>query len=122
MKNVLFLVLVLVLLAGCAGPTTTIETEDGKATVTVSGMDESWCPEGGSWDFQGTTDEGAATASWKIDKLMTSGEYEGLCHVVYTAEGPEGSIKMDYYFSEDGESGYVEMNINGQKISQEWSK
>jgi hypothetical protein len=52
---------------------------------------------------------------------MTSGEYAGLCHVIMSAQGAEGEVMTaDYYFSEDGESGYYEMEVNGQTFKQEW--
>ena len=127
------LIAVIVMMTACGGTTTidkdgttttTTTTTDGETvTTTVSGTEgaDSWCPEGGDWNVKVEGVEGAGEASWKIDKLITSGEYEGLCHVIYTATGPQGDVKMDYYFSEDGKSGYYEMEVNGQKISQEWS-
>ena len=122
------LFIALVLLVGCGQSTTyekTIETEDGKATITATtnAAEDEWCSEGANWQYSGDTPDGAANAEWKIEKLMTEGKYEGLCHVVYTAQDPSGKdIKMDYYFSEDGESGYMEWDINGQKMSNEWHK
>jgi hypothetical protein len=59
-------------------------------------------------------------ASWKIDKLETSGEYKGLCHVIYTMTGADEDIRMDYWFDESGENGYYEMKMNGQTVKQEW--
>ena len=99
-------------------------TKDGDAEVTVkSNMKntDDWCAEGSNWQYAGTTDTGNANAEWKIVGLMKSGEYNGLCHVKYTATTPQGDTVMDYYFSEDGNSGYFEMDMNGQKIKQEWS-
>ncbi len=61
-----------------------------------------------------------SNAQWIIEELITTGEYSGLCHIVYTAETPEGDVQIDYYFSENGESGYFEMNVNGQVIKNEW--
>ena len=51
---------------------------------------------------------------------MTEGQYEGLCHIVMNFQGPEGEMVWDYYISEDGETGYLEMEMNGQTITQEW--
>ncbi len=62
------------------------------------------------------------TGEWKVIGLGTSGKYSGLCHVKYTAQTADGEVGMDYHFSEDGESGFIEMDIMGQKITQEWSK
>ena len=28
---------------------------------------------------------------------------------------------IDYYFSKDGKSGYLEMDVNGKKMKQQWS-
>ena len=100
----------------------TTETEEGEQTVKVTGTAgaETWCPVGGNWNMESTGVEGQTTATWKIDKLETAGKYAGLCHVVYTAKTPEGETKIDYWFDESGENGYYEMDINGQKISQEW--
>ncbi len=127
---VLILIAVLALaLVGCAkttvtnnGVTSTIETNDGQQTTTVTGNagDDGWCPEGGNWQMQSEGTQGSSEAEWKIDKLETSGEYSGLCHVIYTAKTPQGDIKMDYWFDESGENGYYEMDMNGQKIKQEW--
>ena len=100
----------------------TIETDEGTVNVKsdMKNTDE-WCATGSNWDYSATTDAGNANAEWKIVGLINSGEYDGLCHVKYTATGPEGDVIMDYYFSEDGESGYFEMNVGGQVIKQEWS-
>lgn len=106
------------------GMTIKTTTEDGDAEVTVkSNMKNTgdWCAEGSNWNYQGTSDAGSANAEWKIIGMINSGEYNGLCHVKYTATTPQGDTVMDYYFSEDGKSGYFEMDMNGQKIKQEWS-
>ena len=104
----------------------TIETttEDGDAKVIVKSdikNTDDWCMEGSNWNYEATTDQGNANAEWKVVGLINSGEYKGLCHVKYTPTGPEGDAIMDYYFSEDGESGYFEMNVGDQVIKQEWS-
>jgi hypothetical protein len=126
MKQIL-MVLVLLFLAGCAtAPGTDKQTiETGEGQVTVEGMTPAtgeWCQAGANWQWTGTESQGDTTAAWKIDKLMTSGKYSGLCHVIYTAKTPQGDLKMDYYFDQSGENGYVEMEAGGQKISQEWHK
>ncbi len=103
--------------------TTTVNTEEGEQTTTITGTagSDDWCPEGGNWNMESTGAAGDMNAEWKIDKIMTSGEYEGLCHVVYTANTPQGAITTNYYFAEGGETGYFEMNVNGQTIKQSWS-
>lgn len=120
-RTIVLLLFVALLVSACSGKTTTTMTDgDSKVTVESTG-DNSWCPAGGNWKYSGSTEAGMANAEWKVDKLMTSGKYSGLCHVIYTAEGPQGDVNMDYYFSEDGDSGYVVMDVNGQKIESEWS-
>ncbi|MBD3314106.1 hypothetical protein GF345_06700 [Candidatus Woesearchaeota archaeon] len=101
----------------------TIDTDDGSVEINTNMQDVEegdWCPEGGEWTMAASETEGDSSAEWKIDRIITSGEYEGLCHVIYTAQTPEGEMKMDYYFDESGENGYVEMDMNGQTVKQEW--
>jgi len=100
-----------------------IETDEGTIEVKsdMKNTDE-WCAAGSTWDYTATTDAGNANAEWNIIGLINSGEYSGLCHVKYIATTPQGDSTMDYYFSEDGESGYFEMDVGGQVIKQEWSK
>jgi hypothetical protein len=101
----------------------TVETDDGTLEVTSSGLGgDGWCEDGAEWSMASTGVEGTANAQWMIEGLMTSGDYQGLCHVVYTSTSPEGDARMDYYFAEDGETGYFEMNVNGQVMKSEWHK
>jgi len=102
--------------------TTTTTTEDETITTTVTGTEgvDSWCPEGGDWTVTVEGTETTGEATWKIDKLISGGQFDGLCHVVYTATSPQGDILIDYYFNEDGTEGFFEMDMNGQKITQEW--
>ncbi|MBU0535701.1 MAG: hypothetical protein KKE20_01955 [Nanoarchaeota archaeon] len=98
------------------------ETDDGKVEIETNMKDVQegdWCPAGGEWKMTATGQD-MTEANWKIDKLITSGEYAGLCHVIYTVQTPEKEIKMDYWFDETGENGYYEMEMNGQKVKQEW--
>lgn len=97
------------------------ESMDGKIEVDVIESD-SWCKAGSQWKFAGATDQGAQTGSWKILELVKTGKYAGLCHIIWEAQNIEGSTKMEYYFSENGENGYYEIDVNGQKIAQEWHK
>lgn len=116
------LLLVVVFLIGCGTSKTTITSEQGDVEIETSGLDsDEWCQAGAEWKMTSTMDQGPASAQWIIEGLVTSGEYAGLCHVIYTADTPEGETRMDYYFSEDGESGYFEMEMNGQTIKQEWN-
>ncbi len=101
----------------------TVETDEGIVKVETNAQDmKGWCDAGTQWKYAATTDQGNANAQWNIAGLMDSGDYKGLCHVVYEATGPNNEkTTMDYYFTQDGKSGYFEMNVNGQKIKQEWS-
>jgi hypothetical protein len=123
MNKIVLLLLIsmaVVFVSGCTGDKTKteIKTSDGTVKITGDAGSDSWCPEGGNWEMTSTSMD--ASATWKIDKLVTSGKYAGLCHVIYTAKGPEEVSKIDYYFDESGKNGYIEMEINGQKMSQEW--
>jgi len=82
---------------------------------------DEWCKEGAAWNFKSTTPDMEASGEWLIKGLMTSGEYSGLCHVLYTTETPLGETIMDYYFTEDKESGYFEIKLpDGQTMKHEW--
>lgn len=141
MKKILFVISIIALLivAGCGEKT--VVTDDGTTvTTTQSGKEvkqtittdegtiksegtigkEGWCAEGTDWKWSSDTAQGMGSGTMKVDKIITSGKYEGLCHVVYTWEAEGQSGQWDYYFSEDGESGYYVMDLNGQKIEQEW--
>ena len=126
MKKLAFVLVVLVaLLVGCGQKTVYKETTEEGSEVEVTGTAGTgeWCPEGGDWTatWTATEEAGAGTATWKVDKLMTSGKYAGLCHVIYTATTEQGTTTMDYYFSEDGNSGYYEITMpDGSKYSQEF--
>ncbi|MBU2559903.1 hypothetical protein KKA03_03320 [archaeon] len=118
-----FIFLAIALVSGCTGDKVEQEIKTDEGTVKITGTmgdDSDWCPEGGDWTMSASLAEGDMSATWKIDRLITSGKYAGFCHVIYTATGPEGDSRMDYYFDESGENGYIEMDIGGQKISQEW--
>ncbi|MBW3002253.1 hypothetical protein KY338_03780 [Candidatus Woesearchaeota archaeon] len=96
----------------------TMEADAVEKTVDLG---DEWCKKGQQWSFQ-TEQEGIdASADWEIQGIVDSGEYAGLCHVIYSAQTPLGDTTMDYYFTEDGESGYFEMKMpNGQTVKQEW--
>lgn len=101
----------------------TIKTEEG--TVEVTGLDTTsgdWCMEGAEWKFTSAEiAEQDVSAKWII-KGMGTGEYSGLCHVLYTAKTDYGEMEMEYYFSEDGKSGYSVIKLpNGQTMKQEWN-
>lgn len=124
-KIVLFVLISMVVVAvsGCTGDKTETEIKTDKGTVKITGTageSSDWCHEGGDWEMTSTGMEGDMSATWKIDKLETSGKYAGLCHVIYTVTSPEGDTRMDYWLDESGENGYIEIEMGGQKITQEW--
>lgn len=89
--------------------------------VTAPSVDLSdWCQTGAEWQWSGEVAGQGANAEWRIDGMVESGEFAGLCHVVYTAETAEGPSSIDYYFNQDGSEGYVKMVVNGQTYTQEW--
>jgi len=111
------LLVISLFLVGC---TKSYTTDQGKVTVTNPGTGKDWCKKGAEWKFTGDTAK-QGSAQWKIEGLMTSGEYNGLCHVLYKASNTKGNAKIDYYFSKDGKSGYLEMDVNGKKMKQQWT-
>jgi hypothetical protein len=97
-------------------------TMEAAAIEKTVDLGDDWCKEGAAWSFKSTAPDMAASGEWIIKGLMTSGEYSGLCHVEYRMQTAEGETTMDYYFAEDGESGYFEMKMpDGSAIKQEWT-
>ena len=91
-----------------------------EALATSSGFAE-WCKAGEQWNFETQQAGMDASAQWKIQGIMDSGDYAGLCHVISVTQTPLGDTTIDYYFAEDKESGYFEMKLpNGQVVKQEW--
>ncbi|MBN2423096.1 hypothetical protein JXB41_07780 [Candidatus Woesearchaeota archaeon] len=143
---ILLLILTIVALAGCqkaqdkivesqieknTGMEADVQSNDGSVTITTEdeegtkteitankGDGESWCQEGAEWKMT-QTGEQDANAQWRIVGIVTSGKYEGYCHVRYTVDSDETQMDMDYYFDEDG-SGYQVMELNGQTYETEW--
>ncbi|MFH0870143.1 MAG: hypothetical protein V1866_03740 [archaeon] len=97
-----------------------VTTDEGKIEATGVGDGKSWCQEGAEWKFTSSNPAEQANVKWDIKGLVASGEYSGLCHVEYTVVSEGQTNKIDYYFSQDGKSGYFEMDAGGQKIKQEW--
>lgn len=103
------------------GSDMTIKTDEGDVNIETKGLDSGeWCKQGAEWKMTANMQEGMGNAQWIIQGLETTGEYAGLCHVVYTVQGDGQEMKMDYYFNEAGDSGYMEMDVNGKKMKQEW--
>ena len=126
-KTILFGILLIGLfLVGCTSSsitegttvgTTKIKTADGTTTVVAKSGDDSWCQTGAEW--KATSAE--STAKMVIKGLVTSGKYQGLCHVIYDASSVGSQAQAEYYFSEDGKSGYLVVDVNGQKMEQTWT-
>lgn len=118
------------------GEDTRIKIEGEEGEIVVEGVEpameavaaeetvdigDDWCKEGEQWNFDREYEGIDVTADWVIKGIVDSGEYAGLCHVLYTTETPLGETTMDYYFAEDGESGYFEIKLpNGQVTKHEW--
>ena len=128
---VLSLMAILLFLVSCQKATEEIIEErieagsNGEVDVEIESSGPTvneWCEKGAQWKMSAITDDGNTNANWNIQGLETSGEFAGLCHVVYIIESAEGTVNIDYYFEEGGEKGYMLLETNGQKFKQEWSK
>jgi hypothetical protein len=129
-KSYLVILAVLaLLLVGCGSPAVSdgsysLTNEDGSVTTIDYdlGNSDSWCAKGAEWSSShAALDDSSVDATWMVEGFAT-GDYEGLCHVVYTVESVEGEITMDYYFNEDETQGYVEIvGPDGKVYSQEIS-
>ncbi|MBT4539524.1 hypothetical protein HOI26_06100 [Candidatus Woesearchaeota archaeon] len=94
---------------------------DMEITAPTAAPDD-WCQTGAEWKWSGDTEGQQVNAEWHIEGLISSGEFAGLCHVVYSTSTSEGPSTIDYYFNEDGSEGYFEMNVNGETFTQEWHR
>ena len=121
--TIVCLFLVSVALVGCGGAKvstggkTTVETDQGKATVTVNEETDSWCAEGSTVKTE--TPQGTVNAV--VKGLATSGKYAGCCHMVTSVDVQGQNIEIDYYYTEEG-SGYQVMDIAGQTMETAWHK
>lgn len=95
-----------------------IEIEDGGETIEIEATEgaDFWCQEGAEWNMMAHDD----SVSWEISGLEEGGEFDGLCHVVYKMKGAGDDANIDYYFTEDGESGWMIMHTGGETFKQEW--
>ena len=111
MKKILSLIALLIgviFIFGCQNPVTNSSTD--------------WCKKETQWNAaMAKTEQSGTKTSWLIEGIMTSGEYQGMCHIVYTSEGKDVNAKADYYISKDGKSGYLETVVNGQTFKQQWT-
>ena len=116
-------ILCLILVACSAKTYKRASIDSDKSTkVRVTPGKDSWCPAGGNWDMSTASTEGMVASSCKVDKIIASGKYKGLCHVICSFNSAAGqTAEMEYYFSEDGKSGYYLAEVNGQKIETEWN-
>jgi hypothetical protein len=131
------------MLSGCTEAETTITTDDGDVTLNTStdgqeysatvntdegtteiqgsgGDSSSWCQTGANWNMNTTGSENDGSMDWEIEGIEESGKYAGYCHVVYAVDTENAQGNIEYYFDEEG-SGFMVMNINGQKIESEWT-
>lgn len=143
MKRIIMGLVVLALVLGCqnsadevvekkmeadTGTEVDVESGDGDSKVTIqdesgtqqiqskSKNEDEWCQKGSEWKM--TDSEGSA--EWMVQGIVTSGKYEGYCHVTYDVESDDTKANIDYYFNEEG-SGYQVMEVNGEKYESEWT-
>lgn len=114
MKVLLAILALFALMACSTGPTGSAVLDD---TINEVG---GWCDEGSDWSWMA---DGKGSAKMEVQGIIESGKYKGLCHITFSVESTDGQMNMDYYISEDEETGYVEMEMpNGQTVTQEWTK
>jgi len=95
-----------------------ITTEEGTTDIDLTVENEdSWCMEGTNW--QGTSDQG--NSNMLIEGIMSSGEFEGFCHIVMNTDAGNGNTQIDYYMNEGNTEGYYVMTIDGQEYKTSWS-
>ncbi len=96
-----------------------IQTEANKKPLQITDEEikKDWCPQGGEWNFNSSVQN---KNQWKIDKLITSGKYAGLCHVLFTLINSNGTFPTEYYFYENGELAYLIVEVKGQKIEKKY--
>ncbi|MBN2368469.1 hypothetical protein JXC34_05615 [Candidatus Woesearchaeota archaeon] len=101
------------------GNKVTIESDEGKVEIESNIEDsEEWCKEGSNWKMTATGEE-EGSANMVIKGLMTSGKYEGLCHVEYIIVSEGETTTMDLYLDEEG-GGYQVVQADGQTFEMEW--
>lgn len=133
MKYLMLGLVTVMLLSGCSqnsmtgqtvkkdGDTMVIEDKDDDVVVRATQGSGDWCDEGADWSWISGQEQ--AQAKWEVKGIVGSGDYKGFCHIEYIMENPQGTTRMNYYISEDQESGYLEMQLpDGQTFKQEWAK
>jgi len=119
------LLAVIALIYGCGEKTQTgeeyeaeITTEEGHAEIKGTAGADEWCAAGTDWESQWAVPGETGMSTLKIEGIVTSGEYKGLCHATWTQTTEEGTAKVDAYFSEDGETAHYKIvNPDGSTFS-----
>ncbi|MBR9683207.1 hypothetical protein GOV03_01585 [Candidatus Woesearchaeota archaeon] len=119
--TIILAVFSVLLLMGCTSQVTVVTDEGEKVTVTAGEGADGWCQTGANWEMAAAGADDSTEVSWVIEALETSGDYNGLCHVVYTAKDQNGEVmNINYWFDESGKNGFFEMDVGGQKFTQEY--
>jgi hypothetical protein len=145
MKKILLLLVLLLLVVGCTTGVTEdameeqLEAEGGEAEVEIDGEDvyieysdgeneiiidgntgdNDWCMGNAAWNMQVTGEDG--TVSTWVSEFEDSGEYEGLCHLTFTSEGPEGSSLVETWYTEDGAVSHTEITNDGETVTMDYN-
>ncbi|MCL7413248.1 MAG: hypothetical protein M8353_06485 [ANME-2 cluster archaeon] len=107
-KVIILLILFALVTAGCTEKdpttTTTVSTSDGDVDIEYNipeGTKDEWCPVGTTW--QATNPQTGEMASMKVTGTET---VDGviLCRAVMDSNTADEIAKMDYLWSEDGET------------------
>ena len=101
------LLIALIIIFGCEQAAE--EREGEEISEGISGV---WCQAGSTWEYAMPGEE----ANWEVKGIITSGNYEGLCHVIHTHMAAGKELKTNYYYNEGAETGYYEQEIQGQKM------
>lgn len=99
-KNLIILLIMLVLItAGCTG-NTKIKTGDGEVNIPAGSQDE-WCQVGASWTA--ANPQTGESASMKITGTQTVDGVK-MCKAVYESSTTDEVARIEYLWSENGES------------------
>jgi len=104
------------------GDSVTIEYSDGEGNeISISGSEtgNDWCDGAAAWNMKVTGEDGTVS-EWKSE-FVDSGEYEGTCHVTFTSDGPEGSSRVETWYTENGGMSHTEVTNDGETIVQDYN-